>query len=227
MRGINSFAFAVVAGFLVSSSLRAEPVTFTGWETILDKDLSSTSRDLVRMRDDSSTLVPIVEDSDAVVADENDVSDGFGLFNKQDVTFTHDLSWLTPPVGFYIEAKLVITAYDVNGNNDEVIVDGIEIGTLDEGGLLFRISATVFETSDDVLLEGILGDHTLEVKIDKSSNDKITIVGSTLWVEYLPLEDGTPGGGPVPEPATIALFGPVLVGRVLLALRAWKRRRRA
>jgi hypothetical protein len=53
-------------------------------------------RDLQRTRQQGAGA-PVVENTDATIVAQNNVSAGFGILNADDVTYTHSLTWLSPP----------------------------------------------------------------------------------------------------------------------------------
>ena len=171
---IASLATFAATAWVTPTSVAAAPIS--AYELIADIGADLDSRNLQRTR--GSDAVPqIVENTDATIVSDNLIDGDFGIFNDNDVTYSHNfLSWLTPPAGTYLTAVLTIEAYGVNGNNDAVLVDNFDIGDLTNGNQF----ATSAFTGGQLLAS--VQDGILNVTINKSNNDEISIASSRLDV---------------------------------------------
>ena len=197
----------LLTGFLAVTPAKA--VTITATELIQDLlPLDAFHRDLQRVRS-STTTATVIENSDAAITSpaQNNVDNDFGLINLDNVSYRHDLTWLTPSPSSFLFASLSISAFGVFGSNDMVFVDNIQLGPLNDG--LF--TTTVFSSSNPIELAVLFADGYLNVFIDKNENNNnrhslfdcldclnaISVYSSELTVRY----------ESVPEPASVLLFG--------------------
>jgi hypothetical protein len=179
-------------------SSAASAAIISAYELIEDVSGGNTDtiQDLRRTREDQNPLV--IENTDATIILDNLVDADFGKFNDGDVIYSHLMTWLVPPAGSYLFASLTISAYDVNGQNDVVLSDNVNLGDLLMGNN--AVTTTIFGNAS-ILLS--LADGVLNVAIDKSNNDNINVLSSRLDVRY----DDQIQLQAVPEPASMLLLG--------------------
>ena len=195
---------AVLALFslaLAPSWTQAAP--FTASETISDIGGDAFSRDLQRTRTDS--LGSTILGTDATIITQNSINSNFGIYNSSTVTFTHNMNWISPAAASILSASLSIIAFDAQRSilghlNDAVHADGNFLGYLNTNSGGF--STTIFAINPLWLADGILN-----ISIDKSLLDHISIPESTLTMNYT---NGATGA--VPEPSSILLMASGLAG---------------
>src|SRR5690606_1094035 len=118
---------SALAMLFAFSATEAHAITYTATEVIEDAlGYDFFDRNLRRTRTDSTGTV--VENSDSTIVSENNVDGDFGYYNLSNVSYSHNLNWITPEAGTFLHASLTIYAYGVDGDNDQVYVDQINIG---------------------------------------------------------------------------------------------------
>ncbi len=195
------------AAVLALSSLASAPgsyaMPFSASETISDIGGSLFSRDLQRTRTDS--LGSTILGTDATIITQNSINSNLGIYNSSTVTFTHNMNWISPAAATILSASLSIIAYDAERSilghlNDAVHADGNFLGHLNTNSGGF--STTLFAINPLWLADGILN-----ISIDKSLLDHISITESTLTMNYT---NGATGA--VPELSSILLMASGLAG---------------
>ena len=189
----------------------ASAVSITATETIEDGEpFELLNRDLVRTLSVDGVVQSVINDDGAIVT-SNNVDGDFGVWNFDDVGYSHNLTWLNPAAANFISATLEIFAYGADGNNDEVFTETLDLGHLNsDGSLLEGFTTTIFSSSNPAQLSLLLADGFLNVVVDKNRNanilgklDPLSVYKSTLSVTYNPVD--------VPEPATLLLLGSGLI----------------
>lgn len=164
------------------------------------------NRDLTRTLTDTAgvTVIP----SDAAITASNTVDSDFGIYNNDDVTYRHNLSWLNPAPETFVNATLTILGYGVDGSNDRVIADSINLGNLvSDSSLLEGFTTTVFTNAVPAQLSALFADGFLNITISKNFGqflalDLLSVYSSKLEVTY----------EPIPEPATVLLLASGFIG---------------
>ena len=146
------------------------------------------------------------------------------IFSTNYISYSHDTpSDFEVPYDTVNSANLTISAYWVNGSNDEVQVEGTTVGTLASGGSYgdeWSWDTLSWEYVDDPSVAGFdissafsawsTGDP-LNITLIANGGffDGYLELGTSTFV--LDYDNGT-GPAPVPEPATMLLLGTGLVG---------------
>jgi hypothetical protein len=194
---------ALVIGFILTPKVSATPISAT--EIIEDlPPYDFIERDLKRTWFDSNGFSQ-TENNDATIVANNQVDNDFGFYNNGDVSYRHDLTWLTPAPGTYLVASLDISAFGPDLGDDQVATETINLGALTNDGLLIldNFTTTIFASFTPVQLSLLLTDGFLNVTVNKNAGgglanlDLLSVYKSSLTVRY----------EPVPEPATALLLG--------------------
>lgn len=235
-RWVSPALLGVLLSFLGSAPLHAGVITY---EEILE-DLNSPPvffdflQNLQRTRTLGDGSLPEVENNNLLIQLQNGVSDSFGRWGTDPVTYSHVFdsvgtvdSFLlaslqiraasvspTPPPGFPPEFFELL--FGIGTPDDPVVVDGLFIGYLTPGHPL-QETTFQYSTGDTALIALLLENNRIRVSITpmgpgsigEAEGDKVSVRSSTFRVTYR-----------VPEPAGASL----LVAALLAAGLARKRR---
>jgi len=180
-------------------------------EQLQDQHFGNSSVDLTRTRS-SSDGYSDTETDDGTIRTENAVDYDFGIWDNDDVSYSHDMGWLPQPVGSFVSAQLTISAYGAETGPDLVYLDGDLLGSLNTGAH-DQWRETVFALNNVAQLNTWLADGVASLSIDKSNDtDNITIAESSFQIVY----------STIPEPGTA-----VLLATGLIALAVGRRAGRA
>ena len=209
----NLILIALLFVQVIFTQGEALAVTVTATEVIEDiEPLDLFTRNLRRTRSDSNGFLD-VQNSDATIVSENNIDSDFGIYNLFDVTYSHVLSWINPLAENFIGLTLEVKAYGIDGGNDVLFADNLNLGALvNDGSLLENTTTTLFTENNLAVLNAILVDNVLNIRINKNSNssglallDSSSVFVSKLTVQY----------SPVPEPTTVGLLVSSIAGMFL------------
>lgn len=209
LKTVNPFITATILGVMCGLPQTTFAAPITAYEMIADISGGYTDllQDLQRTRQQAGGALT-VENDDVTIIGDNFVESGFGLFNANDFSYAHNVSWLNPTPAAFQSATLTITAYNARGSNDGVLFDSINLlGAL--GGVNDGLSTTVFNGTAELLTS--LLDGMLVVTINKhpnvaNANNSLNILSSRLDVTYTS-QSSTQPPSVVPEPAVMSLLG--------------------
>ncbi len=204
LQSVLGAAVLALSSLLVPSWSQAA----SSFELILDTGFDLNSRDLSRTRSDSTGLS--ITGADATIIAQNNVNAAFGINSTSQVTYTHDMNWISPAAASILSANLIIDAIGAGGTgflgltpNDSVYADGNFIGNLNVGTILTGfISLTNLSINPLWLADGLLNIQINHVP----STDSFSVFGSKLIIDYT----GAPSS--VPEPSSILLMASGLAG---------------
>ena len=168
----------------------AQAVIVTAYESILDRDLSDTSRSLFRTTSDGTT---VWRAGSSTILAENQLSSNWGLATGNIVTWQHTLTGWTLPsyAGFsFLGGMLEISASGMEVWEAGLVkVDQfITIGELTGGYFTNNFTGGS--------ITGFLGDGALNVSVTPWSGDNFQVYASRLTLSYdtSPLTGGLPDG---------------------------------
>lgn len=177
-------------------------------ESIIDaRGLDLFDNNFTRERSNDAGYYDLETDH-ATIRTENQISQSFGIYDNQDVSYAHDVTWFNPPAGSYLSATLTIYAWGALGDDNEVRIEGSFAGTINPTQIFdLGFTSTEFTSNDGSTLDLLLGDGQLFVDIDKNADATIfgfpwdglrsfSVYGSVLDVEYVA----------VPEPSALLLL---------------------
>lgn len=193
-------------------------------------------QDLVRTRTLGDGSAPDVDNGDFAIGNQNDVSNNFGRWTADEVSYTHVFIPIGDVASFQF-LKLTITAASVNTSptpgpppdffeiilgtgepDDAVLGDGVFFGFL-PGSPFFAESTFTLENGNSAQIALLLNDNELAINITplgpgglfEPEGDRISVRSSTLQVTYV-----------VPEPSMLLLFPLLLAAGQAARARARK-----
>lgn len=183
-------------------------------------------QDLLRTRTLGDGSLPAVQDADFIINFQNEVSNNFGRWSADEVSYKHVFVPVGDVAAFQL-LRLTITAASVNtaptpgppldfieiilgtGDPDDTVLgDGVFFGFL-PGSPFFAESTFEFESGNAAQIALLLNDNELEINITplgpgglfEPEGDRISVRSSTLQVTY----------ALVPEPSMLSLLALLLV----------------
>ena len=166
------------------------------------------------------------EHRDRVIVRENMVGENFGIWNKHDVEYAHRVDWVEPDwagKGQIVEARLILGAWGVDGGNDIVEVEGVDLGPLVNDGRRWEgFSRTLFTDLGTAVDMAFQDDGVVNITILKNEDaqsrwakyDHLSVFASALKFTYEFKPHATP------EPTTLVVWsGLICAGTLVLSRR--------
>lgn len=235
-------AAILVGSFAFLSALPVQAGVIT-YEEILEDvnnpfvifDVGPFAQDLVRTRTLGDGSPPDIDNGDFAIAIQNDVSNNFGKWTADEISYKHVFIPVGDVATFEL-LKLTITAASVNtaptdgppadfieiilgtGDPDDVVLgDGVFFGFL-PGSPFFAESTFALENGNSAQIALLLNDNELGFSITplgpgglfEPDGDRISVRSSTLQVTY----------AVVPEPSTLSLLALFLAAGKLARARS-------